>query len=767
MYIAHHLLLMKLSDWFSLKKEFDFRSAGRWLLLGSIVGVISGLGAILFQTLLIFIREISVFHWMGLQPMSPGGERQVLHFTPGAFNPYLIVLLPAIGGLIAGLLIYKFAPEAEGHGTDEAIKAFHKKRGIIRPVVPLIKLAASVITIGTGGSGGREGPIAQIGAGIGSFLAIRLKLNAQTRRWLLAAGMGAGIGSIFRAPLAGAIFAAEVLYCSAEVEAEVLLPAAVSSIIAFSVYSIRFGWAHILSNAGQHGFSEPLQLIPYTIEAILLAFAALVFVKSFYGVKKIFDRWKFPRYLKPFIGGLMTGSLVLLLVEITGDRKYIVDIMGGGYGILQEIVQNGIAKIGLGVLLLVAIGKILATSFTIGSGGSAGVFGPSIVIGGTLGAASGYLLQFIFPNLTLYPSTFAIVGMAGFFAAAAKTPISTIIMVSELTGNYELLIPSMWVCSLSFLVALKWSIYGNQVPGKLYSQAHFGEYAHNLFSTITVQEAYVRSKTIRTVPDDLVVENILINLQNTTQKLFPVINKDRKLIGIFYLKDIMQLLRQPDLHKRTAAEIMQQQIPKVSPNETMDKAQIVMLNYNVDELAVIDDHENPDHLLGTITTTDIIKAYERELNLLKFGKEKPDSLPGDELLLKRLNLNKVLEKGLLTIDPEANLGDLINIFIRAKRNIFPVVDKDKHYFGIIQLDNIRKLMFDTGKYNSIIIKDIMTSTPVLINIDDRMEQVMDKFEKTKAWNLPVIDRRNRYVGMVSQSSLFTSYRNQLLYQTEI
>jgi chloride channel protein, CIC family len=758
---------MRLSDRFSIKKEFDFRSAGRWLILGSIVGVISGIGAILFQTFLLFIREFSIFHLMGLQPMVPGGEKQVNHFTLGTFNPYLVVLLPAIGGLIAGLLIYKFAPEAEGHGTDEAIKAFHKKRGIIRPTVPLIKLLASVITIGTGGSGGREGPIAQIGAGIGSFLAMRLKLDARTRRWLLAAGMGAGIGSIFRAPLAGAIFAAEVLYCSAEVEAEVILPAAVSSIIAFSVYSIRFGWSHIFSNAGQHGFSNPIELIPYTIEAILLAFAALLFVRTFYGVRKIFNQWNFPRYLKPFFGGLLTGSLVLILIELSGDRKFVVDIMGGGYGILQEIIQNGITNIGLGVLIMVALGKILATSFTIGSGGSAGVFGPSVVIGGTMGAAAGYLLQFAFPGLTLYPSTFAIVGMAGFFAAAANTPISTIIMVSELTGNYELLIPSMWVCSLSFLVALKWSIYSNQVPGKIYSQAHFGEYAHNLFSAITVQDAYVKLKNFITFPTDKPIENILVSLKNTKQRLFPVISKDKKLAGIIYVKDIVQLLQQSDDHKKIAADIMQKQVLEVSPNETVDKAQEIMLNHNVDELLVVDIYENPDQIIGTITTTDIIKAYNRELNLLKFGKEIPDSLPGDELLLKQLNLNKVLEKGLLTIDPEAKLEDLVRTFIRAKRNIFPVVDKNEQYIGIIQLNDIRKLLFDVSKYNSVIVKDIMTSSPVLIYNDDRMEQVMNKFEKTKAWNLPVIDHQNRYIGMVSQSSLFASYRNQLLYQTEI
>ncbi|HUX55532.1 MAG TPA: chloride channel protein [Bacteroidales bacterium] len=757
---------MRLFSWGSFNKEFDFRSAGRWLLLGSIVGVISGLCAILFQSFLVLVKEFSITHLMGLSPMVPGGEHEALRFTLGKFNPYFIVLLPALGGLVAGLLIYKFAPEAEGHGTDEAIKAFHRKRGIIRPSVPIIKLLASVITIGTGGSGGREGPIAQIGAGFGSFLATRLNFDAKTRRWLLAAGMGAGIGSIFRAPLAGAIFAAEVLYSSTEVEAEVILPAAVSSIIAFSVYSFRYGWDHIFSNAGQHGFTQPLELIPYTIEALLLAFAALIFVKSFYGIRKIFTDWNIPKYIKPFIGGLLTGGLVLLMMQLTGDHKFTVDIMGGGYGILQEIMQNGITKIGLGILLLVAAGKILATSFTIGSGGSAGVFGPSMVIGGTLGAASGYLLQFIFPGFTLYPSTFAIVGMAGFFAAAANTPISTIIMVSELTGNYELLMPSMWVCTISFLVARKWSIYQSQVPGKIYSQAHFGEYAHDIFKTITVRTAFNKTKNNMTLQDDMPVENIIITLKSTKQRMFPVINKEKQLIGTFYIKDIPKLLQKSDNEFKTVADIMQQHLLKISLNETIDKAQAIMLHNHVDELVVVDDFNNPDNVLGIITTADIIKAYNRELNLLKSGKEKPESLPGDESLLKHMNLNKVLEKGFLTVDPEATLGDLVNIFTKAKRNIFPVINKENQYFGIIMLNDIRKLLFDVDKYNSVIIKDIMIQTPEIVHIEDRMEQVMKKLEKAKTWNLPVIDSRNRYLGMVSQSTIFSYYRHQLLYQTE-
>jgi CIC family chloride channel protein len=604
----------------SLRREFDIRLAMRWLILGSIVGIVSGLGAILFQTLLGLVKEFAMVHLMGLQPSGPGGEYHNPIFSLGNYKPYLVIIIPALGGLIAGFIVYRFAPEAEGHGTDEAIKSYHRKQGIISPKVPIVKLLASAITIGTGGSGGREGPIAQIGAGFGSFLATKLKLDLKTRRWLLAAGMGAGIGSIFRAPLAGAIFSAEVLYSSMEIETEVLLPATVSSIIAYSIYSFKYGWAHIFTNAGQFGFSNPLELLPYTIEALFLAFAAFVFVKSFYGVRTLFTNLKIPKYLKPCLGGLITGTFVFILIRITGDKKYVIDIMDGGYGILQDIFHNGVNQIGFWLLLLVGAGKIISTSSTIGSGGSAGVFGPSMVIGGTLGAASSYILQFVFPGITLHPSTFAIVGMAGFFAAAAKTPLSTIIMVSELTGNYELLLPSMWVCAISYLLARRWSIYQSQVPGKFHSEAHFGEYAHDIFETITSQDAFNKTRRFAIIDKSTTVNEILNISGNTRQRVFPVVDENKQLAGTFRRTDITQLLQNSNDKIKNAGDLMTTTILSVHPYETIDFAQKLMLANQVDELLVVDETEKPFKILGIITTADIMMAYNRRLTEIRFGK---------------------------------------------------------------------------------------------------------------------------------------------------
>ena len=319
---------------------------------------------------------------------------------------------------------------------------------------------------------------------------------------------------------------------------------------------------------------------------------------------------------------------------------------------------------------------------------------------------------------------------------------------------------------MSYLVARRWSIYQSQVPGRIYSQAHYGEYAHDIFRTITVRDTFNRHKNNKTLEEDMPIDNILSTLKDTKQRMFPVVNEEKQLTGTFYIKDLHNMLQQPDHNIKKVADIMQRHILKISLNETIDRAQEIMLHNHVDELVVVNDFDSPGTVLGIITTADLMKAYNKEMNRLRYGKEKPDALPGDESLLKQINLNKVLERGFLTVKPEETLGELVNIFTKAKRNIFPVVDENNHYLGIVSLNDIRKLLFDTNKYDTVRIKDIMVNTPEIVHVEDRMDQVMNKLEKTKTWNLPVIDDRKRYVGMVSQSTLFYYYRNQLLYQTE-
>ena len=290
------------------------RSMGKLIAMVSLVGIVAGLGAVVFQLLSHLVVNYTLELAAGYKPTAPLGEWDMYkHVHPlfGTFVPWMLLVVITIGGLISGIIVYSLAPEAEGHGTDAAIRAYHHERGLIRVRVPLVKIICSAITIGTGGSGGREGPIAQIGAGFGSFLARMLKLSESQRRILLAAGMGAGIAAIFKAPLAGAIFAIEVLYRDEDFEAEALIPAFISCTMAYCTYGLctlyisgtRMGFEPIFTIQSGLKFNNPLLLIPLTVLAILMAVVSWLYVRSFYGVQGMFKRLRIPPHFKPAIGG--------------------------------------------------------------------------------------------------------------------------------------------------------------------------------------------------------------------------------------------------------------------------------------------------------------------------------------------------------------------------------------------------------------------------------------------------------------------------------
>jgi len=269
------------------EQSTNFAQAGKWTLYFILIGLIAGLGSIVFH----YLCRLGLHYFMdfmaGYRPPSPAGEHHLLPPTGTPFNRAILLFLPAFGGLLSGWLVYTYAPEAEGHGTDAAIDAYHRQGGFMRNRVPLIKTIASALTLTTGGSGGREGPIAQIGAGFGSFLATVLKLSERERRIMMAAGVGAGIGSIFRAPLAGALFAAEVLYRDPEFEPEVIIPAGISSVVAYCLFCLVLGWGTLFESP-DFIFRNPLELGPYLVLSLVLVGMAVFYIKFFYGVVKVF-----------------------------------------------------------------------------------------------------------------------------------------------------------------------------------------------------------------------------------------------------------------------------------------------------------------------------------------------------------------------------------------------------------------------------------------------------------------------------------------------
>ncbi|MGD8448621.1 MAG: chloride channel protein, partial [Desulfobacterales bacterium] len=502
--------------------------AGKWTLYFVLIGLIAGLGSIVFQYLCQLGQHYFMDFMAGYRPPSPAGEHHLLTPTSTPFNRIALLFLPALGGLVSGWLVYTYAPEAEGHGTDAAIDAYHRKGGFMRSRVPIIKTIASALTLTTGGSGGREGPIAQIGAGFGSFLATTLKLSDRERRIMMAAGIGAGVGSIFRAPLAGALFAAEVLYRDPEFESEVIIPAGISSVVAYCLFCLVFGWGSLFKSP-DFVFRNPLELGPYIVLALVLVTTGILYIKSFYGLIGIFKSIKIPNHIKPAIGGLCTGIIGFFLPQT----------LAFGYGFAQKALFN---ELTIPFLFLLAIGKIFTTSFSIGSGGSGGVFGPSIVIGGAMGGVVGKIFHQIIPGVVTEPGAFVVVGMAGFFTAVSNTPISTIIFVSEMTDSYQLLLPSLLVCSVSYLAARKWTVYERQVKSKVNSPAHAGEFFVDILQAIRVKNLMHRVKKVEVIPRNMTFRDFRDFFSETKQHYFPVVDQHDRLTGIFSSTDIRSVL---------------------------------------------------------------------------------------------------------------------------------------------------------------------------------------------------------------------------------
>ncbi len=590
-------------------------TSGRWLLLSVFVGITSGSAAIVFQVLTESVAHFVLYRFSGFRPGGADGEYHLFHSGEATLSLLFIILVLAAGGLLSGFVVYRFAPEAEGHGTDGAIDGFHNKRGILTVRVAVVKTIASALTLGTGGSGGREGPIAQIGAAIGSSIGQALNLSARDRRILLATGMGAGVGAVFRAPLAGALFAGEILYRDADIESDVIVPSAIASIVAYSVYGLflptHLCFGHIFGKLPDVQMQSIAELLPYSVLAVILVAVGFVYVRCFREVHRLFARLPGPMMLRPALGASLAGLLGLFLFQLTGRNIQSLAVLSTGYGLLQTALKDPDSTT-VGLLLSVAFLKIVTTSLTISSGGSGGVFGPSMVIGGCVGVAVGHLISPLWPY-ELHPSSFGIVGMAGFFAGCAHAPISTIIMVSEMTGSYQLLLPAMWVSTLCFLMSHRWTLYDKQVPSRLESPAHRGDFLIDVLEGITVNDVYRRDRKVKTVPEAMPLKSIVKLLSKTHQHYFPVVNDDAKMVGIFSSDDVRRYLYDETIWTLAdAADVMVSPFIYVSPGDDLNVALKKFTALNLDELPVLE-KDNPQHLLGMLRRKETIAAYNQQL----------------------------------------------------------------------------------------------------------------------------------------------------------
>ncbi len=418
-------------------------SIPRLLLIGLLVGGVSGIGAVFFFKGIELGSHFLLNNILGYSYPTEG-----LSFVEAsAWSPpetvWLILPILLTGALISGLIVWKFAPEAEGHGTDAALKAYHGD-GKIRWRVPFIKALSSVITISSGGSAGCEGPTAQISAGFGSILADIMKLSPRERRIAIAVGIGGGVGAIFKAPLGGAILAAEILYLR-DFKYDALLPAFVSSLTGYAIFGLFEGFTPLFGKADM-GWTAT-QLPFFLLLGILSAGIGFLYIKTFYGTKALFDaaekKYRIPKFLKPVIGAGIFGLIVIILAYISPETLIVgVGCLGTGYGFVQLALYN---LLPFTVLLLLPFVKILATALTIGSGASGGVFAPGLAVGGFLGGALGFGLHLMLPGIVGASSipVFVVIGMIAVFGSVSHAPVAVLLMVLEMTGSFDLAIPAV------------------------------------------------------------------------------------------------------------------------------------------------------------------------------------------------------------------------------------------------------------------------------------------------------------------------------------
>ncbi len=584
--------------------RLHFYDFGRWLLLASLIGIVAGLGAAFLTWGVEALSHLLHVELAGA--LIPGHGKGASADWHSPTRPWVLLIILPVAGLVVGWLVQTFAPEAEGHGTDAVIRAIHRERSVIRKRVPAVKLLASILTIGSGGSAGREGPVAQVGAGFGSYLSRLLNLSSKDRQLLVIAGMAAGIGGMFRAPLGGALFSIEVLYSENDFESEALIPAVIAAIVAYVVNASFTGWGHIFA-APEVAFSHPVELLSYVVLGMLLAVVGIIYVKVFYGVRDlVFRPLPVPAWTRPGIGGLLLALLALAVPQV----------MGGGYGWLQLTLDGNLP---LKLLLILLPAKIMATALTISSGGSGGVFAPSLIIGGITGAVFAELAVRVAPGAAPPAAACVLVGMGGFFSGVAKVPIASLIMVAEMSGSYDLLVPMMLVGSVAFLLTRGVTIYEEQVPGRIDSPAHLGEFQVDVLEQLRVSDVVDTSAPIVTVSPGTPFRTILQMVSESGQEYFPVVNGEGRLIGMFSMEDVRRVVATPEVWSLLVADdlgVAGSGVVYLDPDEDLHTALRKFMAAQVSVLPVLEGPP-PSRLLGLLSHHELMQAYDRVVHRLQ------------------------------------------------------------------------------------------------------------------------------------------------------
>ena len=573
----------QISQWYTTLKNLKTNEHALMGLLAIIVGLAGGFGAVGFRYLINFFQ--SIFY---------GSDENLLDVV-GGLVWYYKFWIPALGGLIVGPLVYFGAREAKGHGVPEVMEAVALRSGLIRKRLVVIKSLASALSISSGGSVGREGPIVQIGSAIGSSIGQLTKVSADRLRTLVGCGAAAGIAATFNAPIAGSMFALEIIL--GDFGVATFSPIVISSVTATAVSR------HFLGDT-------PAFIVPayelvsawefplYLTLGLFCALVAVAFVRTLYKTEDFFDGLKFPpEYLKAVLGGLVLGLMGLVFPEI----------LGVGYGAIDlSLLQN----YAWWILLLLIGCKMLATSITIGSGGSGGIFAPSLFLGAMAGGFFGLIVNFLFPDVTASAGAYGIVGMGAVVSATTHGPLTAILMLFEMTGDYKIILPLMVTCIISSLAAgqlLKESIYTLKLIRRGID-IRAGKEVNILKS---IRAAEVMNPRVETVSEAFNLRGLAGKISKSKYNSFPVVNDANELTGILSFFDYNEALFDENLKDLIIAkDLATTDIVTVSLDDNLYDAFEKISAKDFSILPVVASN-NPKKLMGVLSRRDIIGAYEK------------------------------------------------------------------------------------------------------------------------------------------------------------
>lgn len=553
-------------------------------ILATLVGLAGGFGAIGFRYLIGFIQEVAYGSGENLIELAP--------LTPW----YLRIWIPALGGLVVGPLVYFLAREAKGHGVPEVMEAVALRSGIIRKRIVVVKSLASAISIGTGGSVGREGPIVQIGSAIGSSMGQVLRVSEDRIRTLVGCGAAAGIAATFNAPVAGSMFALEIIL--GDFGLATFSPIVISSVVATAVSR------HFLGNSPAflvpaYQLVSAWELPLYVIMGFFCALISVTFTTVLYRAEDFFDHLKFPEYLKAFLGGLILGFMGLQFPHV----------LGVGYAAIDMALMQQLAW----WLLLLLVGfKILATSITIGSGGSGGIFAPSLFMGAMAGGFFGSVVHHFFPGVTASPGAYSIVGMGAVVSGTTHGPLTAILILFEMTGDYKIILPLMIACIISSLASgqlLKESIYTLKLARRGVNIRAGKEV--NVLKSIPVSD--VMNPEVETIPEYIPLGELAEKISRSKYKSFPVVDQEGRLTGIVTHYDYRDVIFDENLKDLVVVkEVATTNVVTVSIDENLYDAMEKITSRDFSLLPVISNRD-PRQLLGVLTRRDIISAYNRAI----------------------------------------------------------------------------------------------------------------------------------------------------------